>query len=177
VLSGSRFGCLLGLFALAGSDYLGVDSMNTQGARSRGFEEAMRIVPMLDDLEFFVTDVRCSDCVADLEEASAIVAKEAPMVGVVMLSAGPKRLIVHARVPPERANSTANAVRLVAEALSKLPHHLVDGATDLAATGVVDANGYTDRDPFADKDDARTAVADYMQEEGLFGDESDYDEN
>jgi hypothetical protein len=151
--------------------------MSNQDSGSRGTAEGLRVASMLEDLEFFVTDVRCSDSVADVEEASGVIAKEAPTVGVVMLSAGPRRLVVHARVPPERADTTASALRLVGEALAAMPHELVDGATDIAATAVVDAGAHGARDPLADKDQARTAVADYMQEEGLFGEDSDYDDD
>lgn len=141
-----------------------------------GDREGARVAALVSsdpELEFFVTDVVCGDDMAAVERASSTFAVTMPETGVVMLSAGPRRLIVHARVPAPRATLSGCAYRLLAEALVDVPHVTEDGATDLCATAVVWKDESTSRDPWADKDTARTAVAEYMQEAGLFGDESD----
>lgn len=139
--------------------------------------EGKRIAAMVDDdFEFFVCDVACQDVVADVERAGEVFAEHCPNVGVVMLSAGPKRLVVHARVPAHRASVSGCAYRLVAEALVDIPHINEEGMTDLSATACVLKDESTGRDPFPDKDTARSAVAEYMNEAGLFGESEDEDE-
>lgn len=133
--------------------------------------EGKRIAAMVDDdFEFFVCDVACGDVVADVERTGQVFAEHAPNVGIVMLAAGPKRLVVHARVPASRASVAGCAYRLVAEALVDVPHVNEEGMTDLSATACVFKDESMGRDPFADKDTARSAVAEYMNESGLFGD-------
>lgn len=147
-----------------------------QEAEIIGKVEGNKVIPLLEGLDFFVTDVSCSDNACAVEIASAEAAAAHPSVGVVMLSAGPDSLIVHARVPAERADASGAAPRLVAEALANIPHVVQGGACNTVATAVVRADTESGRDPMHDKDSARTAVATYMQEEGLFGDDDDEEE-
>lgn len=139
--------------------------------------EGSRVLSSLEGLDFFVTDVSCGDNIVAVETASAVAVAAFPSVGVVMLSAGAKNLVVHARVPSERADAPAAATRLVAEALADIPHVMQDGACDICATAVVYADPSTGRDPMNDKDLARTAVATYMQDEGLFGDDDEIEDD
>lgn len=144
-----------------------------------GAVEGARVAALVSsepDMEFFVTDVACGDEPPAVEAASAAFADRMPNTGVVMLSAGARRLVVHARVPASRATNAGCAYRLVAEALMDVPYVQEEGATDIAATAVVWKDESCGRDPFGDKDIARTAVAEYMQEAGLFGDSEDEEE-
>jgi hypothetical protein len=146
------------------------------GVGSREGARVAAVVASDPDLEFFVTDVGCGDDLAAVERASAVFAAAMPDTGVVMLSAGARRLVVHARVPAPRANVAGCAYRLIAEALVEVPHVVEDGATDLSASAVVWKDESTGRDPFADKDTARSAAAEYLHESGLFGNESESEE-
>lgn len=155
---------------------LGRGASGARDSNPLGKAEGARVAALVSDdpdMEFFVTDVVCGDDVAAVQQASLTFAQTMPETGVVMLSAGPNRLIVHSRVPPSRASVDGCAYRLLAEALVDVPHANEEGATDLCATAVVWKDASTGRDPQADKDTARTAVAEYMQEAGLFGDDSD----
>jgi hypothetical protein len=152
--------------APAGREAAG-DAGESEGSR------AAALVADDPDLEYFVTDVACGGDPTTMERASAVFSAAMPHTGVVMLSAGARRLVVHARVPAARASAAGCAHRLVAEALVDVPHVLNEGATDLSATAVVWKDESTGREPFADKDTARTAVAQYMHEAGLFGDSED----
>lgn len=148
---------------------------------SAGKTEGIRVANAVEDLEFFVTDVMCGDSMRGVEEASRVFVERAPDVGIVMLSAGTERLIVHAAVPASRASDLSGADTLVREAIAGMPATFPDVPTATLATAVVEAEGSSNaadgrRDPLADKDQARTAVATYMQENGLFGD-SDEEED
>jgi hypothetical protein len=149
---------------------------SSPGDEAIGIAEGRRILPDLDGMEgyFYVCDVMCGDRAAATMAAGAAAFAAAPTVGLVLLSAGPERLVVHCRVPAERTDDRCTATRLVREALAGMSEYVVlDGADDCIATGVVEADEAKGREPFADKDEARNTVASYMHEEGLFGDDSD----
>jgi hypothetical protein len=151
---------------------------SVQNDADTGRAEGFRILPDLSDMAglFYVCDVACGDRTGAVVAAGATAIEGAPAVGIVLLSAGPDRLVVHCRVPSELVEPNCTATRIIREALGGMDRYkALDGANDCVATGVVERDEEKGREPLADKDEARNAVAAYMHEEGLFGDDSEDD--
>lgn len=140
-----------------------------------GTKEGERIGAIAKDAEWYIADVDLADNLSDLQEAAKAVSAAAPNTGVLLLSAGKKKMLALAIVPDAR-KTTASAKDIIEAALKDTTNEVKDlDSGNVLGTVAGDADKSVF--PIKVKDTARAKAAEFMAKKGCFGENNDDDDD